>query len=405
MEQDLLVGDFLLVSKLNYGLKLPQTPLTFPFTHNNFYDLPLPIWPFAKSYSNAWKLPLIKLPALESIDRNEIVVFNFPANDTTIQTLEYHAHDYYVNVANQAIGVAADDKSVAIINNSVVIVDTNRLYQNWDRYMSVGRKAVGTFPLVAHPVDKRNNYIKRCVGISGDKLEVRNGDLYINDQLQERPRNSQFTYSIWFKANVTLKEKEKYWNMEISPEDMGYYPGMDFRKMIDIKANGGFVQWHLTKEQFEMFQKSPMVDSIKPYYSRKGEWDQQMYPHHPRFQWNRDHFGPIVIPKKGMTIDMDQNNYLLYKRVIEAYEVHKVDWKNGSAMVDGVAIKQYTFQQNYYFMMGDNRHGSADSRCWGFVPNDHIVGKALLVVASTNDTGTKKFPNNIRWNRFFRLAQ
>jgi len=106
-----------------------------------------------------------------------------------------------------------------------------------------------------------------------------------------------------------------------------------------------------------------------------------------------------------MSITLDENNYLLYKRVMEAYEGHSVDWKNGSAIVDGKPVTQYTFAQNYYFMMGDNRHGSADSRCWGFVPNDHIVGKALLVVASTNDTGTKSFPNNIRWNRFFRLVQ
>jgi signal peptidase I len=392
MEQDLLVGDFLLVSKLNYGLKIPQTPLTFPFTHNNLYDLPGPIWPFVKSYSTAWKIPLIKLPALEGVDRNEIVVFNFPANDTTIQTLELHAHDYYVKVAEQAVLAAKQDGKIK----------PDGTIDNWDYYMSVGRKKIRKlFPVTYHPVDKRNNYIKRCVAISGDKLEVRDGELYINDQKQEKPKNSQFTYIIKFKNNVGLNELKKYWGTEISPEDMGYQPGEDFRKSIDSRQPVG---WRLTQDQYELIKNSNVADSIQLFVYPKTFWTESMYPHHPKFPWNPDHFGPLVVPKKGLTISLDENNYILYKRVIEAYEHHTSEWKGGQAYVDGKVVKEYTFRQNYYFMMGDNRHGSADSRCWGFVPNDHIVGKALLVVASTNDTGVKKFPNNIRWNRFFRLV-
>lgn len=400
MEQDLLVGDFLLVSKLNYGLKMPQTPLTFPFTHNNLYDLPGPIWPFVKSYSTAWKLPLIKMPALEGIDRNEIVVFNFPANDTTIQTLELHAHDYYVKVAEQAWQLALKDGKVK----------ADRTVDNWDYYMALGRNTIRkSYPIVEHPVDKRNNYIKRCVAISGDKLEVRDGELYLNDQLQERPKNSQFAYRIWFKGNIGLGDLKKYWGDEISPEDMGYQPGENFNRVIfkeELLKDGGdgSVTWKLTKTQFETFKGSALIDSIKPFVYPKGLWLESSYPHHPKFPWNPDNFGPLVIPKKGMNIKLDETNYLLYKRVIEAYEHHKTEWKGGQAYVDGKIVADYTFEQNYYFMMGDNRHGSADSRCWGFVPNDHVVGKAVLVVASTNDTGVKKFPNNIRWNRFFRLV-
>lgn len=390
MEQDLLVGDFLLVSKLNYGLKIPQTPLTFPFTHNNLYDLPGPIWPFVKSYSTAWKIPLMKLPALEGVDRNEIVVFNFPANDTTIQTLEFHAHDYYVKVAEEAYMAAGKEGKI----------NPDGTIDNWDYYMNIGRKKIrSAYPIVYHPIDKRNNYIKRCVAISGDKLEVRNGELIINDQQQARPKNSQYTYLIRFKQNVGINELKKYWGMEISPEDMGYAPGQKFDKTIEM---GKPVYWRLTTDQFELFKTSNMVDSIALQLYPKGQWMYNIYPHHPKFPWNPDHFGPIIVPKKGLTITLDENNYLMYKRVMEAYEYHKVEWKGGLAYIDGAVAKEYTFEQNYFFMMGDNRHGSADSRCWGFVPNDHVVGKALLVVASTNDTGVKKFPNNIRWNRFFR---
>jgi len=286
MEQDLLVGDFLLVSKLNYGLKIPQTPLTFPFTHNNFYDLPGPIWPFAKSYSTAWKIPLIKLPALESVDRNEIVVFNFPANDTTIQTLEKHAHDYYVVVAQEARYAAMKEGSI----------NPDGTVRNWDYYLAMARRKVRKlFPITYHPVDKRNNYIKRCVGISGDKLEVRDGELYINDQMQPRPKNAQFTYSLRFKNNIGEKDLVKYWGMEISPEDMGYQPGDNYKKMI---ASSDSVDWHLTKSQYELIKNSGMVQWIRPYIYPKGMWSESMYPHNPKFPWNPDHFGPIVIPKK-----------------------------------------------------------------------------------------------------------
>jgi signal peptidase I len=180
---------------------------------------------------------------------------------------------------------------------------------------------------------------------------------------------------------------------------MGYAPGQKFDKTIEM---GKPVYWRLTTDQFELFKTSNMVDSIALQLYPKGQWMYNIYPHHPKFPWNPDHFGPILVPKKGLTITLDENNYLMYKRVMEAYEYHKVEWKGGQAYIDGAVAKEYTFEQNYFFMMGDNRHGSADSRCWGFVPNDHVVGKALLVVASTNDAGVKKFPNNIRWNRFFR---
>lgn len=390
MEDDLMVGDFLIVSKLNYGLKIPQTPLTFPFTHNNFYDLPGPIWPFGKSYSTAWSIPLLRLPALEGIDRNEIVVFNFPANDTTIQTLKYHAHNYYVYLADTA----------SVFMERGGGLDSNDISGSWNKYLDVARKALHRiYPIVHHPIDKRNNYIKRCVGISGDKLEVRLGDLYINDVLQERPKNSSFFYYIVFNDQLTKSTFMKYHEKGISPEDMTF--SNQPYNYVQPKVP---VLWKLTDSQRDLIKNSGLIDSISKYIEKPNIWSPSIYPNHPKFAWNKDNFGPLIIPKKGMSIKLDEHNFILYKRVMEAYENHTAEWKGGKAIIDGKEATDYTFKQNYYFMMGDNRHGSADSRFWGFVPHDHVVGKALLVVASTDDTGIKRFPNNIRWNRFFRLV-
>ncbi len=397
MEDDLMVGDFLLVSKLNYGLKIPQTPLTFPFTHNNFYDLPGPFWPFKKSYSNGWKIPLLRLPALEGIDRNEVVVFNFPANDTTIQTLQLHAHNYYVKIAEEAY------KFYQLNNHKVA----------WEVCMQAARKAIlKQFPIVCHPIDKRNNYIKRCVGLPGDVLEIKMGDLYINGALQQKPKNSSKDYKVVLKQGINQVELNKLWALGISPEDMSWVEedslgdpatGLSISpKTRSLQA--GTHYFKLTDSQLQAVKSYSYVESATLKLDSAGVWSPRIYPNHPKFQWNKDNFGPLTIPKKGWTVQLNEMNYLLYKRVIEAYEKHKTEWKDGKAYIDGKQVNEYTFRQHYYFMMGDNRHGSADSRFWGFVPHDHIVGKALLVVASTNDTGVKKFPNNIRWNRFFRLV-
>lgn len=398
MEDDLMVGDFLLVSKINYGLKLPQTPLTFPFTHNNFYDLPGPIWPFAKSYSTAWKLPLLRLPAIEKIERNEIVVFNFPANDTTIQNLQLHAHNYYVIVAQDASAMYYSDNK----------------QRPWEYYLALSRKNVRKqMPIVYHPIDKRNNYIKRCVAIAGDVIEIKMGDLYINGQLQEKPKNSSKTYKVVFKENVSQSTLIKMWNMDISPEDMTWQKVDSTGKLTGselVSPQTGSLQagvphyFKMTDKQLNTVKGYSFVESVVADIDSPKVWSYAVYPNHPKVAWNKDNFGPLTIPKKGWTIELNELNYILYKRAIEAYEGHTSDWKNGKAIIDGNEATSFTFNQDYYFMMGDNRHGSADSRFWGFVPNDHIVGKALLVVASTNNTGVKKFPNNIRWNRFFKLV-
>lgn len=388
MEEDLLVGDFLFVSKVNYGTRIPNTPLTFPFTHNNFYDLPGPFWPFKKSYLTWWYIPYTRVPGFQKIKRNDVVVFNFPANDTTIQTLQLSAHNYY----DQVYGTAYQYMSLDAQSGKPV--------QAWDYYVNLGRKDVlRKYPIVAHPVDKRSNYIKRCVAIPGDKLEVKDGVLYINDELGWQPPHMQFSYDIKLNSDLTASDIMKLQKMGVTREDRGL-PGTSHSPMpYDPNFT---VNWVFTKEQADYVSKLPQVDSMKIALEPKGEFYPTIYPNDPQYGWSKDNFGPIIIPKKGATVELNLETLPLYKRIITSYEKHKLEVKDGKIYIDGNESNSYTFKMNYYFMMGDNRHGSADSRFWGYVPEDRVVGKASFVFLSTDDHGGKGFPNNIRWNRIFK---
>lgn len=387
MEQDLLVGDFLFVSKVNYGTRIPNTPLTFPFTHNNFYDLPGPIWPFKKSYLTWWEIPYLRMPGFQKIKRNDIVVFNFPANDTTIQTLQLSAHNYYDQVYGAAYSLQNED------------MRNGRPVQSWDYYINNGRKAVlRKFPVVAHPVDKRSNYIKRCVAIPGDKLEVKDGVLYINDELALRPPNIQYSYDIRWKNGMrpTKSDIETLQRMGVSREDRGEQGTSHDPAPHDTSFDNN---WVFTDEQADYVRKLPYVDTMKIALIPVSEATVFNFPNDPQYKWTRDNFGPLVVPKKGETVALNTQTLPLYKRIITAYERHALEVKDGQVYVDGKVATTYTFGQDYYFMMGDNRHGSADSRFWGFVPMDHVVGKASMVFMSTDPDNGK-----IRWNRIFRLV-
>lgn len=383
MEEDLLVGDFLFVSKVNYGTRIPNTPLTFPFTHNSFYDLPGPIWPFKKSYLNWWELPYMRLPGFQKIKRNDIVVFNFPANDTTINTLEYAAHNYYTFIYGGAQSMMNEDRIL------------NRPVQKWEYYVSASRRNIlSKLPVIEHPVDKRSNYIKRCVGVPGDKLEVREGILYINDEPGFQPPHMQYSYDIKLNSEISATDIGALQKMGVTREDRGM-PGTSHSPAPhDPNFN---MNWVLSKEQAEYVSKLSQVDTMKIALDPKGEFDGTIYPNDPRFPWNKDNFGPITVPKKGSTVELNVDNLPLYQRIITAYEHHKLEVKDGQVYIDGKIATSYTFGMNYYFMMGDNRHGSADSRFWGYVPYDHVVGKGSMVIMSSGENG-------IRWNRAFKLV-
>ncbi|WP_353135835.1 signal peptidase I [Pseudopedobacter sp.] len=314
MERSLLVGDFLFVSKVNYGARTPITPISFPFAHHT-----MPITG-TKAYWDGWQLPYHRLPGLQKVKRNDVVVFNYPMD--------------------------ADEP-------------LNR------------------------PIDKRENYIKRCLAIGGDTLVINDGVVSVNGKVADLPERSQTEYYV--KTN-----------------------GVDFNPIAMADLDLDLVQrpsrdvyvFAMPKSEVEKLKAFSNVQDIKEIYSEKGEYRDEIFPHDPRHAWNQDNYGPIIIPAEGWTVKLDSNNFSIYERAIRIYENNKLEIKDGKYYINDKAADSYTFKQNYYWMMGDNRHNSADSRYWGFVPEDHIVGKALFIWMSWNDQGS--FLSKIRWNRLFR---
>ncbi len=380
MEETLLTGDFLVVSKLHYGIRPPQTPLYFPLTHNNFQDLPGGFLPFSKSFLEWRKIPYMRLFPISKVKNNDIVVFNFPANDTAIFTPEFIAHNYHDKVANLAYQMYFNDQNAGVPVKS------------WESYETAAAIQVNkTMDITSLPVDRRSNYVKRCVAIPGDKLEVKEGILHVNDS-EVKLKHTAYLTNIHFKQNPS---KDYIKKLEITKEDMR--SGDHF-----VNANG-YATWVLTEQQIEKMKSDNMIDSAQRVIFPKSN-TVNAFPQHINYDWTVDNFGPIIIPKKGETVNLTLENLPLYRNIIRTYEGHDLAIKDGKILIDGEVKDSYTFGMDYYFMMGDNRHNSADSRIWGFVPEDHIVGKALFIWMSTDDNSGIGFPKNIRWNRIFKAA-
>lgn len=313
MEKSLLVGDFLFVSKFHYGPRTPKTPLQVPLTHQKIWGTNLP------SYSDAIQLPSYRLPGFTSIKRNDVVVFNYPAE----------TEDY--------------------------------------------------------PTDLKTNYIKRCVGIAGDTLKVVDSQVYINGKPSENPEMMQFGYILVTKENINERVFQSNNITEYRPIDQGY-----------------FVQ--TTPATAAKLKNMPFIDQVIIAKNHEGEGSPEIFPSSSKVNWNADFFGPLWIPKKGATIQLTPQNLIIYETTITRYEgLENTSVVDGKLYIDGKPVDTYTFKQNYYFMMGDNRHNSADSRFWGFVPEDHVVGKALLIWMSyDNNSGAFRA---IRWKRLFNLIE
>ena len=334
LEKTLLVGDFLFVSKFHYGARAPMTPISFPMVHDTIPVLK------SKSYLKDLQIPYFRFPGFQKIKRNDIVVFSWPPDTLTN------------------------------ITNPLSKVDIK-------------------------PLDKKSNYVKRCVGLPGDSLEVRDGYVYINGKQNELPGRAKLQFGYAFRTKKQLNPAYAGQRYDITD----IYP-------MDNPPSYRVFRAMLTDDAFEKFKNYPDLDTIFKTTSQKGMADPGAFPHSPSFDWNTDFFGPMYIPEAGKTVAITPESLPLYQRIIEVYEgseigiENKISQSGTQVLLNGVPITEYTFKLDYYWMMGDNRNNSQDARMWGFVPFTHVVGKPVFVWMSWNTNG-KGIMNKIRWDRLF----
>jgi signal peptidase I len=377
LEKTLLVGDHLFVSKMSFGPRMAITPLSFPLVQNTFPIIN------SKSYSEKPKWKYNRLPGFGKVERNDIVVFNFPAGDTVAFLRPNPA---YFNIVRQ-IG----QSRMARIGASEVKGLSEFEQRKTERqlgaeYIAQNQETFGE--VLFRPVDRRDNYVKRCVAIAGDTFEIRHNIIYINGEAVVAPEGVQHNYHVV--TDGTQLNKRFYERLGISNDD-SFEGGLGPHYILPLTTN------MLAKIEDMPFIKEVYIDEMKPDSSR-----QDVFPYSKHLNWSRDNYGPMVIPRKGAAVEITPENILLYERIIRNYEGNTLSVNNNEVLINGELTSHYTFKMDYYFMMGDNRHKSADSRYWGFVPEDHIVGKPLLVWLSLDKD--KSFPMNIRWNRFFKYA-
>ena len=337
MERTLYTGDHLFVSKLAYGPRVPQTPLTIPFTHNQIFG--------KESYSTLIQNDYRRLKGFRDVRRGDCVVFGFPNGDTVLRKAPVEDYHALVRILGR------------------------------DKVASLGE-------YVVRPVDKKDHYVKRCVALPGDTLEIKDGMVWINGRKEEVEPGIQLSYKV-----VTNGQRINSKTME----QLGLNPS----EIYFDSSLPGYPAMILTAEMLEKVKELPNVVNVSDNLERDAaSVSREIFPFTEDSGWTRDFFGPLWIPAKGATVKITVDNLPLYERIITAYEHSDLQ----QALKDG----EYTFKQDYYFMMGDNRHNSLDSRYWGFVPEDHIVGRPALIWLST-DKG-KSFPKNIRWRRFLKFV-
>jgi signal peptidase I len=377
LEKSLLTGDYLFVSKVSYGPRIPQTPLTMPLTQHT-----LPIIK-TKSYIDWPHWDYRRVKGLGHVKLNDIVVFNYPAGDTIVNEEQWQAADFYQMA--YSFGQQIDQQN----NPSPVdpsTLNAQEQHDYFDRLYAIGRNYIANNPneygdIGSRPTDRRENYVKRCVGLPGQTLQIKNRIVYLDGKPNKEPENVQYTYYVKLKQDIpddVLKE------LGISIEDLtslnqsGYMP-LTKRAVAYLKGRKDLVQ------SIRLNTDAPTGD---------------LYPLNAVTGWTRDNYGPVWIPKRGATVQLSLKNIALYERPIRVYENNELTVKNNQIYINGRLAHSYTFKMDYYWMMGDNRHNSADSRYWGFVPEDHIVGKPIFIWWSSDPD--RKGLGGVRWSRLFR---
>jgi len=377
LEKSLLTGDYLFVSKMSYGPRIPNTPLHMPLTSHT-----LPFFN-TKSYIEwpQWKYRRVK--GFGNVEQGDIVVFNYPSGDTVaakIQEMDYYTICY--EIGEELYPVSYED------------VDSVSRYALFQKQYEIGRNYVRLNEnkfgkVLSRPVDMRENYVKRCVGLPGQTLQIKNGIVYTDGHAEKQPENIQFNYNVSLKYELPEDFCKEY---QISREDRSEYSqenGMSVRRMP------------LTKRAYDALKSRPdMVTSVEPAEPTGGT---VIFPHNMMKDWTCNDYGPVWIPKKGETMELTIENLPIYERAIKVYEGNNLEVRDGKIYINGQEASSYTFQMDYYWMMGDNRDNSADSRFWGFVPEDHIVGKPILIWLSL-DKDYSWFNGKLRYKRLFNLV-
>ena len=375
LEKSLLTGDYLFVSKVSYGPRIPETPLTMPLTQHT-----LPLFQ-CKSYIEWPHWDYRRVKGLGKVELNDIVVFNYPAGDTLCSAPQYQAYDFYQMCYSLGYQMYPQRPNPDSLTTEQRQQYFSFIYQSGRNEIVRNQAEYGLID--TRPTDRRENYVKRCVGLPGQTLQIKNRIIYLDGKANKEPDNVQYSYKVKLRQRLD--------------DDIMKDLGITMEDIMSLNTAG---YMPLTKRAVaELSKRKDLVESIE---INTDASDLDIYPLNGNMHWTRDNYGPIWIPAKDKSINLTMENLPIYERCIRTYEGNTLEVKDGKILINGKVATSYTFKLDYYWMMGDNRHNSLDSRYWGFVPEDHIVGKPIFIWWSS-DPDRGGF-SGIRWNRLFRFV-